>query len=364
MNIPPLPLLDGDTFLIDNSRLENYTNCARKGQYTILHKRTSSYEKAALNFGRALHGAKQIRYILSGSGPASLYTQAKQLVFLDKWWELEPTPFDDYRSLGLAKDTVRNYNKNYGEEPFQLFKKPDGSYLVEEPFAVPLGTVVMNTGSPPEGDWSANKKIIKVVWTGRIDLPVMVSTDVWIMDHKTAGRANDMREAQTSSALKGYGYAHWKRFGVMPRGGIINQIVAKKPTKTKVTCPNEFNRQSFEFSEEIMEEWRINTLAVVSDLLRDHARGLFPMHTKNCRGVYGLCEFHNVCSLSPSLRSNALAGDEFKDDDWDPQREGPLDPVKYAAIPDNDPRLLSYLTETPTRTKQTDVANLDMSELL
>lgn len=340
-----LPLLDGDTLLIDNSRHENWSQCPRKGYYTIIRRRIPDADRAPLTFGGHLHAALKLRYLIHGTAPCSEQTEARQMLLLEKLWQQKPTAFGDHRTLGLAQEVISRYNETYGQEPFALFKAPTGSNIVEEPFAYPLGIVSK----------------IKVVWTGVIDLPIVDSGENFVMDHKSTSKYGDYYFADfvLSSQFMGYSWVLREKYGIEVKGAMVNALIVRKPGKTdRAKDPIEFKRQKIYFDNDQLDEWRKDTLTLVEEMIAADTKGYFPKHTTQCTTKFGACPYLQLCALSPSVRELSLLSNEYKDDEWDPLHAAPeklfLD---VCAIPTNQ---LHYTK--PTRTKSRSLGNVNPAD--
>lgn len=303
-----LTIHDGDTILIDNSSLEHVQNCPREGEYALIEGQVLDETKAALQFGEAIHLAQRLRYFLCGTAPASAEVEGRQMMLLEKFWEKKPTPMGDHRTLGLCQSVIQKYNAHYGAEDFQLFTSTASpTFTVEEPFAMPLGTVL--------GKY-------KIVWTGRIDLPIRDGRGNWVLDHKHTSLGGEyvLEEFYMSGQFMGYCKAFQDRFKQKVEGACVNLLTVRKPAKTeKAKKPQvEFLRRYIAYDQDRLDEWQHNTLRIVSTFLQHKEDKYFPMHTKNCVRKYGKCGYFGVCTMSPAARRATLFGPEYKEDLWSP----------------------------------------------
>lgn len=305
-----LQILDDDTILFDNSSMEKVMFCEREGQYALIEGRIPTESKAALSFGEALHLAHRIRYYLEGNKAVSQETEGRQFMALEKFWEKKPTPFGDHRTLGLAQQVIKEYNQEFKEEQFNLFtREVEGKTqrIVEESFSMPLGKV---------GKY-------KIIWVGRLDLPIHNHEGNWITDHKSTSIGGEyaMQEFFMSSQFMGYTDSMAKRFGITVAGTLVNLMVVRKPAKTDraKTKRIEFLRQYIRYDAEKLEEWRFNMLTLVRNFLSQWEEKFTTMRTKNCIRKYGQCAYYKVCMMSPASRHFALHGtDEYANDEWSP----------------------------------------------
>jgi len=302
---PPL-LLDGNTLVLDSTALENFKLCPRKFFYEQMQRRIRAGAKPALDFGKALHAALEVRYKQLGNRAAiGTSVPAEMHTAIDAAYAGIETPLDEWRTLARAHETVDLYNDAYAHEPFDVLG-------VEVPFAVPVGTV----------------GAYRVVWTGRIDLLVGWDAQVLVMDTKTMSSwgSGKSGEYDNSAQFKGYAWAmqemhrlHGEPFPAQVHGFCLNAIVLRKPGVTERTkLPRtEFHRTRCWYSQERLEEWRIDMLAWVATLLDYAQRGYMPMNTKHCASFYGgNCPMLDVCTSPPAQRALVLASDLYTDNTW------------------------------------------------
>lgn len=298
----------------------------RSAEYGIAHQRIGAETKQALVFGEACHLAWKYRYKFCGAEPVSEENQIKQFILLEEFWRTHPTPIGDHRTLGFAQLVVEEYNRYWKRENFRILQTKDGRSVVEEGFAIPLGTI---------GKY-------KIVWKGRIDLGVEEIGDIWVIDHKTTKMGGEyyMLEFFTSNQMKGYTWALRQLLGAKVKGAQVNAQVVRKITKTGKGI--EFMRGKFPFDDEMLEEWQRNTLEMVGDFLHSYERGYFTMSSSQCNHKYGPCQYIGVCTMAPATRFQELySGEHFKDDKFDPLHEDAVDLQKIhdSPIPSNYKRV-------------------------
>jgi len=290
-------LIDNSLF-IDNSTLETFTTCPRAAFYQLGLKRTISRKKAALGFGGAVHKILEQRYLrgtnpLLGEDP-KLCLQAGLDILKDS--AIDP---EDFRTPDYLIEVWDKYQAKY---PVETFEVVDG--FVEKEFAIPLGVVYAGSLEVP------------VVWTGRIDA-IIGDRDLYrVLDHKTTTMMGPsyFEEFNISSQMMGYTWAASHLLGREINGVLINAIALRKPTKTGKGI--EFERMHVYITPENLVEWRNNTLYVIGDLLRYWAQNYFPMHTKQCVGKYGRCQYYDVCTLPQSQRLTMLNTNLYEKTSW------------------------------------------------
>lgn len=324
----PLPLLDGDTLLLDNSSLETFTTCPRAAQYLVCQKRKSSADKVALRFGGIIHSALEVRYrsatpMLAQTDAVQDCMLAKAQVEYEKWLSTSPSILDDdFRTFSCAAELIRLYGQQYPFESFDLVKLSDGRPFVEVPFALPLGEIEVNarmlvrdeSGSVAE----RHVAIIKLVWTGRIDLAYRLDKRLYVLDHKTTSILGPsyFTTFEDSHQLIGYTWAAKQLLDQTPHGFVVNAIAVRRPTKTGKAF--EFLRQAIAVSEWQLTEWQHDTISIVAKFVQGCQEGYLPKHRAWCVGKFGPCPYRSVCTLPPEQREVMLASGEFQDSTWSP----------------------------------------------
>ncbi len=311
MNPPfPLPLIDGDTLLLDNSSLEHFTTCPRQAYYSLIRKLRPSGERSALRFGQIVHKILEARYrtITPLHAQTSDVTNV-MLATAEREFANWSPPEDDFRTYSCAVELIRRYEEQYPFEQFEVVKGRDGAPMIEVPFAIPLGEI------------ESDGKTIKLVWTGRIDLVYISSNGggLYIMDHKTTSIMGPSWEASFTIASQIYGYA-WaveQLCGQQVSGVVINGLGIRKPTKTGKAF--EFSRPFIPVVRSLLDEWKVDTIHIVSDFIENARRGYAPKHTAWCNGKFGECPFRKVCTLDGNdQREVMLNSGEFQTNTWSP----------------------------------------------
>ncbi len=320
----PLPLVDGDTLLIDNSSLEYQTTCPRAAMYYICLRRETSKDRAALNFGKIIHSALDVRYrAVTAMHAQTPQVEATMLAAVAKGFSEWSPPEDEFRNHSFAVELINRYGVAYPFESFDVLRLSDGQPFVEVPFAVPLGAIEIHghilvkdvaTGEIAERYVHA----IQVVWTGKIDLAYRSNGGVYIMDHKTTSMMGPsfFQDFEMSHQMYGYVWATEALLNEQVTGVCINALATRKPTKTGKAL--EFERKVHTVSRPHLTEWQQDCINIVSDFIYMVTRGYMPKHTKWCFGKYGMCQYHPVCSLPPTFRETLLHSGEYQQVIWSP----------------------------------------------
>lgn len=324
MNPISLPLLDGNTLLIDNSSLESFTTCPRSAQYNIVARRKAAGERVPLRFGGIIHKILEARYRSATAlhaqsaevekvmaavaetefhGKTETYFDANGTMFEKVISPLWNPPEDDYRNYSTAMSFIQQYGLAYPFESFEIVKFPDGRSFIEVPFALPLGQI---------GE-------VNIIWTGRIDLAYTINGALYVMDHKTTSIMGPSYFTQFEIAHQLYGYA-WaaeQMFGTQVTGVVINALGIRKPSKTGKAF--EFQRQLVPISRSLLTEWKVDCLHIVADFIEGCRRGYLPRHTAWCVSKFGECPYRKVCTLdTDEQRQVMLNSGEFQDNTWSP----------------------------------------------
>lgn len=306
----PLPLIDGCLF-IDNTTLEYLSTCPRSLEYFFLNRRKLAEERSALFFGGAIHKALEHRYKQCGDSMPSAVCEQEQMKLLEEEFAAKPEVHDDFRTLGKAKELIKEYNCQYLEEPFEVLYAPDGSPMVELPFAFKLCQIL-----PAHTD-----AFIDVYYTGKIDLVTKWDKTLMHIDHKTTSMmGTGFGEEQAMSAQQeGYSWALWRLTGEYPSGYCVNAIRTRAPSKTRpVADDTDFQRFKRYLTPSEIHEWESNTIALIEEMLWHYGRQYFPQKRKWCVGKYGRCPYYEVCSLPIESRELMLSSNLFAESDWSP----------------------------------------------
>lgn len=327
----PLPLIDGNTLVIDNSSIESFQTCPRLAQYTISRRLRPAGDRVPLRFGGIVHRILETRY--RSGVPLHEQTPAVTAAMVDiastEFTSWSP-PEDDHRNYDTTIKLIQEYGKQYPYESFDIVHL--GAHpAIEVPFALPLGRIpvranifiqpitrapdgiLVTAGDPVE----QYLDYIAVVWSGKIDLVYRDAGGVYIMDHKTSSIATNMAEFELSHQFKGYEWAVGSLLGYPVSGTCINRIVVRKPSRTGTQFS--FDRKLIPSSPALIAEWRTDMLYIISDYVEMVRRAYMPKHTAWCVGKFGTCPFHRVCLLdSPEQREVMLTSGEFETNTWSP----------------------------------------------
>lgn len=155
-----------------------------------------------------------------------------------------------------------------------------------------------------------------IVVCGHMDRVVEFGNDLYTMDQKT-----------TSATLSSYYSSAFKldnQFNLYPW---VGKAVLKTPVRGMILDAaqiavgfSRFERTFIPKTQAQLDEWWMSAQYTIDMARAATTLDKFPMNLTAC-GNYGGCDFKEICSRSPSVRKNFLAGDFHKDLGWDPLKE-------------------------------------------
>lgn len=295
-----LKIIENDgrkSIVINNSSLEKFTQCPRAYQYYGCNERTKSSASHSLIFGTAIHAGLEARYNALKNGGNPL--QASLKGFNDAWnFEAH---YDDHRDYNYGIHVLENY-----DSVWSFYEKEMEIVDIEYPFEKEIFTV-----KDPE-----TSKDIEVRWRGVIDLIYKKDGKTYLLDHKTTSILTPSYFAQyeINSQINGYIYTIQKATSKPVDFFTINAIGTRKLSKTKPKLKDDdIAIFTTEVNQESVEEWHSNLFAIVSNMVNCSKNEYWPMHTKNCIGKFGKCEFHDVCVENKSNRGIILGSCLYTD---------------------------------------------------
>jgi len=330
-DLPPHPAFKETSygeweFHIDNSTLERFMACPQSAENYIL-KRRDAPPSSALVFGGAIHDAMEVYY--KNPFDPTIHQQARE-AFIESYNERPPAR-PDWRTADHGLLVLDRYFKHYEQDELaHNILVHNDEPLVERSFTIELGTIEVNADIPgytrgdllgsdcENPDAPARIRTLHVFYTGKVDLANVKSGQLWVTDHKTTTVLGDNFWAQfeMSSQTIGYCWAFKQITGQIPVGAQINCWALRKPTPTGK--PVRFERQSFFYRPDKIDEWEHDTMCLVADFTSHAVRGYFPHARLWCLNKYGKCKYFEVCAAPKSSRANVLATSQFSNVTWDP----------------------------------------------
>jgi hypothetical protein len=368
LSLPPLPLIDGCLFVDNSGWMESIATCHRMVEYKQLHRRIASGERPALNFGSAMHLALEYRYIRAANSRTEPWIDDEVGAILAEYFLEHPTPDGDFRTLNWATEVFRRYNERYAIEDFNLLKYSspipcpycegkghatvlDSSggrvipcvwcnetgkrdLMVEMPFVLPLFTYLPGAWSNRHAKLPAS---IPVFYTGKIDLPISLDGEVFILDHKTTSLLGPsfFDRMRRSAQQRGYCWAFQQLTAQIVSGYVVNALRTKEPplyvTEGKTSragksqspeswWADSLQRERFYLTPTDLDEWKTTTISRLEEFFFHYQRGYMPDNAESCT-KYGRCSYYDVCTLTAEDRGIMLSSGAFTTNDWSPLKQ-------------------------------------------
>lgn len=180
---------------------------------------------------------------------------------------------------------------------------------IEMPFSVSLRN--------PISGYSAHSAEL----AGKIDKIISINGNIWILDHKSTSRMPERDMLKMSPQGDTYMIA-LKEKGIQAKGIIWDYI--RKPTikMTQKETPETYKerlladidtRPEFYFTQFQIQRWDSDIEATQSDIWQCHktlqtyiSDKIFPRYTCACQGLYGMCNFVNLCSEDNEFNRKAF----------------------------------------------------------
>lgn len=311
---------------IDNSTLEKFQTCPRSAFYYVIHRRTPNPSEALIA-GGALHNGLEYLYT-HGLTTSNLPNACAEV---DKHFALNPSQYT-WRNPHLVYKALEQYVSKYeGNDPFEIVEY-EGKPFVERSFELELGSVELNRELAwsqkylcGEGeDTPLHVRKLFIVWIGKVDMLIRDMLGLRVLDHKTSSIMGDTfwRNFELSQQTLGYTWAAGKIFGETPKGFMANVIYWRPPRKNENMGRVEFHRQQYQYSEERIAEWEADIYASCVDFVQSMVRNHFPGYRTWCSGKYGMCAYHDVCTVdNPKMRMAMLETGLYSNVDWDPTKK-------------------------------------------
>lgn len=271
-------------FTVSNHSLGIIMSCQRAGHfYKVLGRVRAEEVKPGADAGTAIHAALARYY----AEQVSMNTASVALA--------EHDAGEDYRTPAYLTDCLRAYESEWGDD-----RAVNKTVAVEIPFSLQLS------------DW--------LTWEGRIDR-VYESQDgrLIVQDHKTGKQYNgktDQDRFSRNPAMPGYVWAATQLLGRSVCTTELNSITMRAPLMKERPDSKpryEFHRAQFLVTTEIVEEWKLNTLRVVTGFLRAVQEERVEFNSNSCVQAYGNCPYFDVCEQPPAQRLTLLYTDMYRD---------------------------------------------------
>lgn len=275
---------------IDNTTIEAYKACPRKGQIQAILRRTPNETSTHLHAGAA-------------------YAEALK-TYRDSYYD-DNLPLDAAKARG-ATALIRNYgsfvppsygsaslknlpsmlylfwhhtNPDFGgydpaRDPLIPHRHPSGKLMTEFSFAEPLPILHPDTGEP-------------LLYVGRCDMIASYANALWVVDDKTTSRLGDSWASSWSLRGQFLGYcwaaakAGFPVVGAIANGHAIYK--AKPPAYVRIPAL---------FSSYLIDRWFDDTLYYITRMIQDYlnySTAPWPHRYGDACTSYGGCDFKKAC---------------------------------------------------------------------
>lgn len=309
---------------LDYSSLSSFMECARMAENSLVHARVASRDSSATAFGTLFHSCEELRL---RHGWSEATKQAQHELVAKHFMSHFPSP-GDHRTADRMISVLKLYNEKYAHDgwPDKVLVH-NGEKMVERPFKLELCTVNLNCEVPYRQDQLVAQpalccsfpiRSVHILYTGVIDAILHDSNVLWVVDHKTSsmGGKTFWEAFRLSNQTRGYAWAAQQILSLPVAGAIVNGIVMRPLTKTGVG--NEFDRATFFYSQDSLEECAENLRTLCSDFLANLSRGYFPQHSLSFKSPCSGCDYADNCALPPAQRAADIASDLYTDVTWNP----------------------------------------------
>lgn len=319
---------------IDNTTLEKMLTCPRSFELYAVYGR-DTLKKDALNYGSALHHALELFYLADDQSDPDLLGRMQDKVM--QHFAANPCSYDEWRNADHALEAVRRYVNWRKQCPVWTPIIHEGRKMVEVPFKLTLTEhrpkvnpmaflgaydydLICTTELSREERATATEYVITIYWTGKIDLVIRKDGMLWPIDHKTTSveGATFYQSFLLSSQLMGYSWACQQLLGEPVAGAIVDALIGRRPTERGKGIPYENKAFPVDFTQAQLAEWKRDTCEHVDTLLSRLFKGYFPKQTAWCVGKYGLCPYHDVCTMSPAAQPAILMSGQYTERTWNP----------------------------------------------
>jgi len=357
--------------VLDNTSLDHIKRCHRNAWQYLVLGREAHARNSALTFGGAIHEGLELFHTWqwTRNHPShdtamieySYGKEAQDRAILN-YFSLNPIPPDilayDHRTPVAALEVMKHYRAQSNVElhpdyELEILADDEGP-IIERSFEIPMAVLDLSLSL-----WDLAKILnqetwitsattpktpvrIHLAWSGRIDLICSINGRPRVLDHKTSSidTPDYFRGFELSSQVRGYVWAAQQLWpDIKPKSFVHNGIFFKKPNKTNSSAsliargakggepPLAFKRTYYpsnvnsEYSDTDLSRWKRDTILLIEDFLHSVSRGVYPMNDANCVVKYGMCPYHDVCTLACDNEPAAmkyLMSPAFKPVTWNP----------------------------------------------
>jgi hypothetical protein len=306
---------------MDNTKREA-AKCKRKLQLAHMYGLKSRYGSTALRYGSTWHGFMEGYYgtikELGWENRSQAISNAL-LLGKKKWDEATAKQeyYPDYRTLENASAAFLQYINHFVGDQSML--EVVGT---EQTFSVILELTT-------DKEKAMFGHLPKVIFTGKIDLQVILNALKWIIEFKTTGWALQQAIARLnrSTQVIGYSYAAPLVLGFTPTGVLVSHhyLLSRKSAKTGEygSVSIDFARTPQIFNEFDLQEWKMSFLNTAKELWDCYQKNYFPMNFDSCFDYGRQCAFYRLCTSGEDPTRYAEETPEgYIVDYWDVENEG------------------------------------------
>lgn len=304
MNSQPsnMSFQDGLQFAWDATSITLAEECLRKYKYKLIDGWQRDGRPVHLRFGG--HYATALEHFYKHRALGLTIDEAlEEVVFealVDTWDRTEENPdgapWDSGHNTKTRENLIRTivwYVAQFGEEKTTVVQLANGKPAVELSFSFEVSD--------------------DIVFCGHLDRLVEYASDPYVMDQKTTQSTITPRYFEGYNPdiqMSMYTFAGKAVFGIPVKGVIIDAA-------SIMVGFTRFERGFTFRSSAQLDEWFDNSMLTVEAARKATRENYFPMNRTSC-GNYGGCEFREICSRSPEVRPQFLAGGFTRGERWDP----------------------------------------------
>jgi len=287
-----------EPIILDNTKRKTFRQCKKKYFLQHINGLQPDYGSTALRYGVAWHGIQEgyYSYVQNNGWPT---TQEEHIAAITaglelgkKKWDKETAEkkyFDDYRNFNTLVDHFNAYNE---------FFAGDRDYIKIISTETKFECAILPETKLEE---SMLENIPPLLFTGKIDLSIVMDYQNWLLDFKTTGWILDkvVMEANRSPQFIGYSYAGDKVLDFKPNGCLVSFAFAgaskSKKTGEYGSTRFEFRRVPQIYTAGDIHEWKLSFIDTASEIYKAINTGLWTESFDNCY-QYGACPYLKLCN--------------------------------------------------------------------
>lgn len=298
-------LLPGLQLAIDSTSLGEFKTCPRRYQFSIIEGWQPREQSVHLSFGIWLHSGRERyeRLRFQGQTHDDALDSTLDWLLRATWNKDLGRPWaSDHKTKhrpGLIRTLVWYLDEYGADDPLQTIRRADGQPAVELSFRFDSGLVTSSTGEP-------------LVFCGHLDRLAELNGEPYISDLKTTGHTLDahfFKQFSPDNQMSMYDLAGRVAFHVPVRGLIIDAAQI-------LTDSTRFQRGLVPRTPDQADEWLAETGRWLRRMEQSALDGVWEANDKAC-GLYGGCQFRDICSRPPRQRETWLEAG-FTRRVWDP----------------------------------------------